>query len=226
VSLPGPASEAPAAPAEMPAIPEPAAQRAQAAAVSTVSRPRSRRRSVRPWIRAIHRDLGYLAVGLTFVYALSGLAVNHIAAWDPNFQNLQSTRELGAVPGDTDEAKAAAVLAKLGISETPRETYRSGESLEILFAHRTLHVDVASGHVVDEEQKPRFLLRAANWLHLNRGKKAWTYAADAYAGGLLFLAVSGLFMIPGKKGLFGRGAVFLALGVAIPVLYVVLSHGP
>ena len=32
-------------------------------------------------------------------------------------------------------------------------------------------------------------------LHLNRGKKAWTYVADTYAVILLYLAVSGLFMI-------------------------------
>ncbi len=32
----------------------------------------------RPTLRALHRDIGYLAVGLTFVYAASGLAVNHI----------------------------------------------------------------------------------------------------------------------------------------------------
>jgi len=215
VSLPGPAPEA-----------SPEVSLEAAADTPAAPRLRTRRRSVRPWIRAIHRDLGYVAVGLTFVYALSGLAVNHLAAWDPNFQNLQSTHELGTVPGNNDEAKAAWILSKLGISETPRETYRAGDSLEILFAHRTLHVDVASGHVLDDEQRPRFLLRAANWLHLNRGKKAWTYAADAYAAGLLLLAVSGLFMIPGKKGLFGRGAVFLAIGVAIPVLYVTLSHGP
>ena len=37
---------------------------------------------IRPWVRAIHRDLGYVAVGLTFVYAISGLAVNHVADWD------------------------------------------------------------------------------------------------------------------------------------------------
>ena len=57
-------------------------------------------------------------------------------------------------------------------------------------------------------------LRIANWLHLNRGKKAWTYFADAYAAGLLLLAISGLFMIPGRKGIIGRGAVFLIVGIA------------
>jgi hypothetical protein len=68
-------------------------------------------------------------------------------------------------------------------------------------------------------------VRAANWLHLNRGKKAWTYFADSYAVGLLFLATSGLFMIAGKRGLFGRGIFFVAAGVAIPVVYLALVKG-
>ena len=82
------------------------------------------------------------------------------------------------------------------------------------------------GHVLEERQEPRFLLRIANWLHLNRGKKAWKYFADAYAAGLLVLATSGIFMLPGKKGLIGRGAVFVLIGIAIPVAYVTLSNGP
>jgi uncharacterized protein len=79
---------------------------------------------------------------------------------------------------------------------------------------------------VDEGQKPRFLLRIANWLHLNRGKKAWTYVADTYAAGLLFLAISGMFMLPGKNGMKGRGALLVLIGVAVPALYVTLSGGP
>jgi hypothetical protein len=181
---------------------------------------------VRPWIRALHRDLGYVAVGLTFIYALSGLAVNHIADWDPNFRNTSQTHELGPLAG-SDEEVARRVLDRLGVRDTPREVYRAGENdVEILFDERTLHVDVPSGRVVDEGRKPRLLLRVANWLHLNRGKKAWTYVADTYAAGLLLLALSGLFMIPGKNGLLGRGAIFVAIGAAVPALYVVLSGGP
>lgn len=217
---------------------QPAAEAARKSAVSSpapapaaaqpASRVASRPRKLawRPWLRAIHRDLGYLAVGLTFVYALSGLAVNHVADWDPNFRNLQRTHELGPLTASSDDAMAAAVLAKLGITATPRETYREGGTLEILFDRRTLHVDSKTGHVIDEEQQPRLLLRVSNWLHLNRGKKAWTYFADSYATGLLILATSGLFMLPGRKGFFGRGAVFVLIGIAIPVLYVTLSHGP
>jgi hypothetical protein len=183
-----------------------------------------RRFQWRAWLRAIHRDAGYAAVGLTFVYAVSGLAVNHVAAWDPNFKNTSTTHELGAPLPEDDQAAKAMVLSRLGIADTPREVYREGDELEVLFEHRTLHVVAATGHVTDERQSARFFVRAANWLHLNRGKKAWTYFADSYAVGLLFLATSGLFMIAGKKGLFGRGIFFVAAGVAIPIAYLAFAH--
>jgi hypothetical protein len=165
---------------------------------------------------------------LTFVYAISGLAVNHIADWDANFVNVtrEYTVRLDPRVDDNDEAIASRVAGFAGITDKPKEVYREGDDLEILYDHRTLHVDVPSGKVVDEQQKPRFFLRAANWLHLNRGKKAWKYFADAYAAGLLLLATTGIFMIPGKKGLVGRGAIFVAIGVAIPIVYITLSKGP
>lgn len=189
---------------------------------------RKKKLAWRPWLRAIHRDVGYVAVGLTFVYALSGLAVNHITDWkdgDPSFKTYSRTHEVGPLTGE-DAAIAETLRARFAIRETPREIYRATPNeLEILFDKRSLHVDTATGRVVDEGQEPRFVLRFANWLHLNRGKKAWTYVADTYAAGLLLLAVSGIFMIAGKKGFLGRGAVFVALGIAVPVAYVVLA-GP
>lgn len=186
-----------------------------------------RRLAWRPWLRAIHRDFGYFGVGLTLVYALSGLAVNHIADWDPSFRQISSTQQLPA-PLPTDaEALGRSVLSALHIAETPREVYAAGDdAVDIVFDRRTLHVTPSTGKVVEEGQSPRWFLRAANWLHLNRGKKAWTYVADTYAVILLYLAVSGLFMLPGRKGLLGRGAVIALLGAAVPVGYVVLSGGP
>jgi hypothetical protein len=168
--------------------------------------------------------MGYLAVGLTFTYALSGLAVNHITDWDPNFHHEDAVHELGGPIGGDEAAQTRSVLERLGISSTPKEAYALGEDeLEILFDRKTLHVNTRTGTVREEGQSPRFLLRAANWLHLNRGKRAWTYVADTYAFGLLMLALSGLFMIPGRRGLVGRGGLLVALGVAIPIVYVTFS---
>jgi uncharacterized protein len=201
---------------------------AEGAPAVVVSPKKKKPQHWRPWLRAIHRDIGYVMVGLTFIYALSGLAVNHLTDWsdgDASFKTYSTTLQMGPLTGD-DQAIADALRQRLRIEETPREVYRqSPEQLDVIFDKRSLHVNPQTGQVVDEGQKPRFVLRVANWLHLNRGKKAWTYVADGYAASLLFLALSGMFMIAGKKGLIGRGAVLVGLGIAIPVLYVTFA-GP
>jgi uncharacterized protein len=175
----------------------------------------------RPWLRALHRDLGYLAVGLTFVYALSGIAVNHLAQWDPNFANTEKSWTVDtSLPLDDDEEAARIVMAQAQITEAPLDVYRvDDERLEVAFDRRTLHVTLPTGEVYEEGQEPRLFLRVANWLHLNRGKKAWTWFADGYAAALLLLATTGLFMLPGRKGLIGRGGVLVLAGIAIPVAY-------
>jgi hypothetical protein len=189
-----------------------------------------RRFQWRGLLRTVHRDAGNLAIGLTLIYALSGIAVNHIGKeneWDPNFTSYQRTHELGGPLVGEDQAVADRVLERLSIHDKPNDIYRAAPAeLEISFKQRTLHVNTETGKVLDEGQSPRFFLRMANWLHLNRGKKAWTYVADGYAAALLFLAFSGMFMLPGRKGLIGRGGIFVVLGIAIPVVYVVWSGGP
>lgn len=177
--------------------------------------------------RALHRDLGHLAVGLTVVYAGSGLAVNHIADWEPSFVSYQETRELGGPITGTDEEAAAAVRARLAVPGEPRDVYRAApDDLQLVYDKRTLHVNTQTGRVLEEGQRPRFFLRAANWLHLNRGKRAWTYVADFYAAGLLLLALTGIVLNTGRKGILGRGGILVLLGAAIPVVYVQLSGGP
>jgi uncharacterized protein len=181
----------------------------------------------RSLLRALHRDAGYLAVGLTLVYAVSGLAVNHIADWDPNFRHRQVVHPFPGPLASDDAATARKLMKRLGIEGRPKEVYRASPTeLEITLDDGALHVDAARHEVVEERQESRFLLRAANWLHLNRGKKSWTLIADGYAVFLIFLAISGLFMIPGRRGLIGRGAILALIGMAVPVLYVALSGGP
>ncbi len=190
------------------------------------SAPRRKRKKnvARRLIRALHRDVGYLLVGLTIVYALSGLAVNHVEDWDPNFQNYEEQISLELPDSDVAETTRLVLEARGRSADDLVESYEAAPGeLDLVFEHETMHVDAANDRVVIEGQQPRFLLRAANWLHLNRGKKAWTYFADGFAVLLLFLAISGLFMLPIRKGLLGRGGVLVIVGIAIPILYVTLA---
>ncbi|MFT5431201.1 MAG: hypothetical protein ACI9OJ_001880 [Myxococcota bacterium] len=192
------------------------------------TRPRRRRFKWRPWLRAIHRDLGYLVVGFTLIYALSGIAVNHLEDWDPNFQHVDKTHEVDFSNAPAEpEALATWAAEQVGISEVPTDVFELEPGhVEVTFEETTLEINRADGKVFEVGQQSRFLLRIANWLHLNRGKKVWTWFADGYAVILLYLAVSGLFMIPGRKGLIGRGGIIMAVGVLVPILYVHFSGGP
>jgi len=180
----------------------------------------------RRWWRAAHRDIGYFAVGLTLVYAVSGIAVNHIADWDPSFEQFKQTIQIDPFPGD-DQAVTARALGELGVREAPQDVYRvSDQRVDITLERTTVHVNPAAGIIVAEGQRARPILRDINWLHLNRGKAAWTIFADAFAGMLVLLALTGMFMIKGRKGFVGRGGVLVALGAAIPIGYLWLSGGP
>lgn len=179
----------------------------------------------RGWLRAVHRDFGYLAVGFTIIYALSGIAINHISDWDPNFKARERSLTIAAIPAELpDDEAVKRVLAATGTG-TPDDVYRAGDELRLTYSGGS-QVTVIGTQVTVQERSSRFFFRVANWLHYNRGKKAWTYLADIYAVMLLYLALSGIFMIKGKLGLKWRGTILISLGIAVPVAYVALSGGP
>lgn len=184
------------------------------------------RKRWRGWLRAIHRDIGYLAVGFTIIYAVSGLAINHLADWDPNFTSYSRESRIPPIPADLPDAEAIARAEKALAVAGPRDVLRAGDEIHLDWDNRSIVVYTDSGQVIDQGREPRFFLRVANWLHYNRGKKAWTYVADVYAVMLLYLAISGMFMLKGRLGLRWRGTLLVGIGIAVPVTYVLLSGGP
>ncbi len=54
-------------------------------------------KKIRKWNRVIHRDLGYIAVGLTLIYAISGFVVNHVHDWNPNYEITHIKSNIGKV---------------------------------------------------------------------------------------------------------------------------------
>ncbi len=174
----------------------------------------------RRWLAALHRDLGYLAAGTTLVYALSGLALNHRAHWNPSYRNLDRTFHVAPIATDLPEARVVAeALARLGEREAPKNTFQpDAETLQVFFAQRTYTLDLPTGKVLVQGLQPRPVLHTLNLLHRNGPRGPWTWIADAYAATLLFLALSGLFILKGRFGLKGRGGWLTAAGVALPLV--------
>jgi hypothetical protein len=177
----------------------------------------------RKWNNIIHRDLGYVCVGLTVVYAVSGVAVNHVADWNPNYrvQSVETRVPPELLAEHSSPATIHEILKAIGEDGTPRATFRPDpETLQIFVDDGpTVYVNLETGAVLSETVRDRRVLREANFLHLNHPKKLWTYFADAYAVALALLAVTGVFVLKGKKGITGRGAWLTGAGVVIPVVF-------
>lgn len=184
------------------------------------------RKRWRAWLRAIHRDIGYLAVGFTVIYALSGLAMNHIPDWDPNFHATETTQPIAPIAEDLGDAEATRRIAAVaGMTARPDDVYRAGDEIRLSYPDGTKLTAIGDTLTI-QRRSDRLFFRTAVWLHAVRGKQAWRYIADAYAVLLLYLAISGIFMIKGRLGLRWRGAALITLGLTGPIGYLIASGGP
>lgn len=173
---------------------------------------------------AVHRDVGYFFAGLTVLYAVSGVAVNHMADWNPSYRLERTRHEVGPIPDTTAAEQGREVARRLTIEAEPVSSVRVGpDLLKVFFEERTLTVSLPGGEVEDERRTRRFFLYELNFLHLNKGKGWWTWFADVYAVGLATLALTGLLILSGRKGLAGRGKWLVGAGLLAPLLYFVLS---
>ena len=176
----------------------------------------------RRWNSALHRDVGFLCIGLTLVYAISGVAVNHISQWNPSYRVERIETNIGPVVGNpVDAGTVNMILARLDERGKLESSYRPDmDHLQLFVEGRSILVELASGHVVHDRAIPRPGLREMNLLHLNHPKKAWTWVADLYAVALAFLALSGFFMI--RRQTLRRGLILSGVGVVIPLVFLVL----
>jgi len=176
----------------------------------------------RRWNNILHRDLGYLCAGLTIVYVVSGVAVNHIHQWNPTYHVERRTAPLAPLTA-ADLALPVGpgrLLLQLGLTPDYRSTFRpDSTSLRIFVEDGTVDVDFATGEATVEIVRERTMLGAANFLHLNHAKRLWTWMADVYAVALGLLALTGLFVLKGRKGITGRGAWLTAIGVVVPFVF-------
>jgi len=181
----------------------------------------------RKWFRALHRDVGYVAVALTIAYALSGLAVNHIEDWNPNYRFETERFDLGPLPPGSIAAQADHVVARLKLDPAAVRGHfqESATDLRIFLPDgQDVRVDTATGRGRVKTITTRAVLFEVNALHLNNLKGVWTYVADLFAIALMFLALTGVTMMKGDRGITGRGKWFVGAGLLIPVGFIIYMY--
>jgi hypothetical protein len=179
----------------------------------------------RKWNRIIHRDLGYIFFGMCVIYGLSGIALNHLDDWNPDYIIRIYEQVLADYPeaAPVSRKEAENLVNQLNGEYRYRSHFFPGEDiLKIFLREGSATIDLNSGLTRIEVLKKRPVFREVNFLHYNKPKKLWTWFSDAFAGALILMAITGLFMIRGRKGITGRGAWLTALGILIPIIFLLL----
>ena len=179
-------------------------------------------------LRAVHRDVGYLLTALTVGYAVSGVAVNHADDWNPSYHIEQGKVAVGPLPKGNDlnamERHVAAALT-LDTSEIKGRLHSDVDEFTV-FLQKGGEVKVRMSTGVGRMKRvtPRAGLFEMNVLHLNHLKGVWTWIADAFAIALAMLAITGLFMIKGRKGLAGWGKWWVVGGLVVPIVAIIMYY--
>lgn len=172
------------------------------------------------WARIIHRDVGFLMVGICLVYAISGILLNHMNGADPAFRTEEATIQFS--PNLSREELTIAWNDKKDIPTLNKILLLDEDHLRLMLDGGIGVYNKINGSVDYEKYTKREFIYWINKLHYNK-VKGWSIMGDLFAGSLIFFALSGLIMVRGKNGILGRGKWYLAIGLFIPILYIILA---
>ncbi len=173
----------------------------------------------RKWNRAVHRDFGYLFFGITLIYALSGIAINHLDDWNPNYVVYTENIHVAPYQGKPDKAAIKNMLAPFEEATSYKNHYfPNKEVVKVFIKEGSVYVNLRTGDGIIEKTKRRRVFREVNYLHYNP-IKYWTWYSDIYAGVLILLAVTGILIPRGDKGITRRGLWLVTLSIVIPLVY-------
>ncbi len=171
----------------------------------------------------LHRDLGYFFVVMTLIYAISGIAINHKHDWNPSFTITIDSAVVELPRHHTEIFKddILNVLKKFGQEKKYKSfIFEDTTKALVFFGDSNMEIDITTGKARIEWVKRKPLFFEVNFLHYNPGIY-WTIFSDIYAVGLIILAITGMFILRGKKGLSGRGKWFVLAGAIIPIIFLI-----
>ncbi|KXK22000.1 MAG: hypothetical protein UZ12_BCD005003420 [Bacteroidetes bacterium OLB12] len=182
-------------------------------------------RKLRRFNIVTHRDVGYFFSALVIVYCLSGIALNHINEWNPDF--IITKEEVDLKQTFTRENVTPELVKQFGnsVGETTYKVYDfpTNHQVKVYYQDASLLINLTEGKGVYERISRRPIFYQSNVLHRNSAP-AWKWASDVFAVMLIVINVTGLFILKGKHGLGGRGKWLIAAG-ALPPLIVLIING-
>jgi len=185
-------------------------------------------KTLRKWSRILHRDIGYFFIGTTLLYALSGIALNHLKDWNPNYaiEQIQFQTEIPLIKSSNIKENIHALLDQIDAKASYKQHYFPQPDFIKIFLSggSSVIVNTVTGKGQAEFLKKRLVFYEANYLHYNPNNW-WKWFSDIYAVALILFALTSLVMVRGNKGVIGRGGIYVALGIIVPLLFLFFLLG-
>ncbi len=173
----------------------------------------------------LHRDLGYFFAALILAYSLSGIALNHVDEWNPDFIISKDEIKLEGLytKNDITPEVVRDISEKVGETGYRLFDFPSSRQVKIYYKNATLMIDLEKGEGLYEKISRRPVFYQVNVLHRN-SVNWWKWASDIFAGMLIIITITGLLMLRGPNGFSGRGKWFFGAGFIPPVIALIFQQ--
>ncbi|MGQ8335548.1 PepSY-associated TM helix domain-containing protein [Sunxiuqinia sp. A32] len=176
---------------------------------------------IRKLLRVLHRDFGYLITGMVIIYAVSGIALNHRKDWNPHHIIVHEEIQIDDITADSpDQHEIDRLLEGFEYQPKYKKHYTTASGILKIFVENGMVIYYPYRKIAELEiLEKRPVFYAINKLHLAGTKRAWIWVSDILSVVLIFVTISGLFLLKGKNGLLGRGWWLTLIGFAIPGIF-------
>ncbi|WP_321348892.1 PepSY-associated TM helix domain-containing protein [uncultured Draconibacterium sp.] len=169
-----------------------------------------RKKSVQHWMRSLHRDIGYLMIGMTLIYAISGIVLVYR---DTEFLKSEKTVTRQLEPNLAPEQIGMMLhLRFFKVEKTEGDL--------VYFGNGTYNK--ATGETIYQSVSLPEFLNKINGLHKASSQSKTHWFTTVFGLLMLFLALSSLWMFKARSKHFKRGMVFSVLGLALAVVMLIL----
>ena len=195
-------------------------------------------KSLRSVSKSLHRDFGYLFIGVTIFYTFTGfvLSVRNLDWFKKDYifqtnisKNVEAREFKEKIVKELTEGTFDIIYnptTKNSVKGAIRKLeFIKKENRLFYFEYRTLKIKYnQSNGKTDVMYRgfPTFLQKLIN-AHLASTNKIWFYMAVIYSVVLTFFAFSAVVIVTGKYGFKKRGFLFMMIGFVVMVVFLFLD---
>jgi hypothetical protein len=179
---------------------------------------------IRKLLLKLHRDFGYFIVGMVIVYAVSGILMNHRRDFNSNYKVISSEFNVALEHKDNYSPTEIKNILKQAVPDVVYKKHYIDKKgmIKVFIDNGDVLINPITGQGESHYLQRRTVLFCMNRLHIGVAGNVWKWVSDVMALILLFVAVSGLFLLKGKKGFVKWGWWLTITGFIIPLFFALM----